>query len=97
MVPRVTVIDRFHSLSMAPRVTVIDRVLSALLYFQDRLVSGEPEKGSKRFEELKQNKQTMVDAVMKIVNERRDSQTQHEELPFIDSLLQNYSSEDKVS
>lgn len=67
-------------------------------FFQDRIASGEPEEGDKRLEEFKKNKQMLVDIVSKIVRTRRgeEGHGQLEEIPFIDSLLQNYSSEDKV-
>lgn len=57
-----------------------------------------PEEDSERSEELKKNKQIMVDSVLKIIRTRRGEEGQGglEELPFIDSMLQNYSSEDKV-
>ena len=46
-----------------------------------------------KFEE---NKQIMVDIVSRIIRSRREGNPQVEELPFIESLLQNYSTEDKV-
>ena len=43
-----------------------------------------------------ENKQIMMDMVTKIIQARRADGNQ-QEVPFIDSMLQNYSSDDKVS
>ena len=67
-------------------------------FLQNRLTLGEPEEGSERFEEFQTNRQLLVDIVLKIVRTRRGEEGTGKlaELPFIDSMMQNYSSEDKV-
>ena len=37
----------------------------------------------------------MVDVVKRVIGQNRDGK-EHEEIPFINSLLQNYDNEDKV-
>lgn len=64
--------------------------------FQVRIASGEPEEGDKREEEFRKNRQVMMDMVTKIIRARR-ADGAREEVPFIDSMMQNYSSDDKVS
>ncbi len=62
-------------------------------------MSGEPVEGSEREKEFYRNKQHMVDMVSRIIRARRveGGSDSLEEIPFIDSLLQNYSSEEKVT
>ena len=59
------------------------------------IATGQHKDGGVEFEK---NKKIMVDIVSRIIRQRRgeDGSGQLEELPFIDSLLQNYSSEEKV-
>ena len=61
-------------------------------------MSGEPGEGDARLDRFKKNKKDMVDLVLRIIRTRRgeEGEKQLQEVPFIDSLLQNYSSEDKV-
>lgn len=50
--------------------------------------------------EFEKNRQVIVDIVSQIISTRRGEghrRAEEEELPFIDSMLQNYSSEEKVS
>ena len=63
-----------------------------------RIVSGPPEEGSEREREFEKNKKIMMDIVLRTIRARRGEEGSGnlEELPFIDSLLQNYSSEEKV-
>jgi hypothetical protein len=64
-----------------------------------RTVKGIPvEEGSERAKEFERNKKIMVDSVSRIIRTRRGEEGSGnlEELPFIDALLQNYSSEEKV-
>lgn len=71
----------------------------SLVEFQERIVSGEPEKGSTRAKEFEKNRQLMMDIVSRVIRARRgEGGSGHlEEIPFVDSMLQNYSSEEKVS
>ena len=68
------------------------------MFLQNRLTLGEPEEGSKRLEEFQTNRQLMVDIVLRIIRTRKGEEGTGKlaELPFIDSMMQNYSSEDKV-
>ena len=59
---------------------------------QERIKTGP---GSDREVEFQRNKLVMVSVVKRVIGQRRDGGGL-EELPFIDSLLQNYDSEDKV-
>ena len=47
-------------------------------------------------EKFKKNRQAMIDIVTRIIRAHR-ADGDREEVPFIDSMLQNYSSDDKVS
>ena len=60
------------------------------------MATGEPEEGDKRVEEFKKNRHTLIDIVTRIIQARR-ADGDREEVPFTDSMLQNYSSDDKVS
>ena len=51
---------------------------------------------SEREAEFQRHKQVMVSAVRRVISRCRDGK-EEEELPFINSLLQNYDSEDKVN
>ena len=46
--------------------------------------------------EFQRNKQVMVSIVKRVISQCRDGK-EHEEIPFISSLLQNYDDEDKVN
>ena len=46
--------------------------------------------------EFQRNKQVMVRIVKRVIGHCRDGK-EHEEIPFINSLLQNYDDEDKVN
>ena len=59
------------------------------------LQEGVPEAGSDREVEFLKHKQVLVDIVRRILQKRGEGEGL-EELPFIDSMLQNYDSEDKV-
>ena len=59
------------------------------------LQEGVPEAGSDREVEFLKHKQVLMDIVRRILQVRREGEGL-EELPFIDSMLQNYDSEDKV-
>ena len=50
---------------------------------------------SEREVEFQRNKQVMVNAVKRVIGRCRDGK-EHEDIPFINSLLQNYDDEDKV-
>ena len=50
---------------------------------------------SEREAEFQRNKQVMVDVVKRVIGHNRDGK-EREEIPFINSLLQNYDSEEKV-
>jgi len=69
-----------------------------LCYLQERLSKGEPAEDDKRTKEFEKNRQIMVDIVTKIVRYRRGEggSSNLEGVPFVDSLLQNYTSEDAV-
>ena len=62
------------------------------------VISGPPEEGSEREREFEKNKKIMMDIVLRTIRARRGEEGSGnlEELPFIDSMLQNYSSEEKV-
>ena len=59
-------------------------------------MSGDPGPMSEREAEFQRHKQVMVSAVRRVISRCRDGK-EEEELPFINSLLQNYDSEDKVN
>ena len=61
---------------------------------QEQITNGLPD--SEREAEFQKNKQVMVDVVRRIIRSRREG-AGHREIPFIDSMLQNYDSEEKVS
>ena len=46
--------------------------------------------------EFQRNKQVIVRIVKRVISHCRDGK-EHEEIPFINSLLQNYDDEDKVN
>ena len=56
---------------------------------------GDPGVKSEREVEFQRNKQVMVNAVKRVIGRCRDGK-EHEDIPFINSLLQNYEDEDKV-
>ncbi len=62
-------------------------------------MSGVPVEGSEREKEFDRNRELMVGIVSRIIRARRGEggSDNLEEIPFIDSLLQNYSSEEKVA
>ena len=62
---------------------------------QDRIKTGDPGAESEREAEFQRNKQVMVDVVKRVISHNRDGK-EREEIPFINSLLQNYDSEEKV-
>ena len=62
---------------------------------QERIKTGDPGAESEREAEFQRNKQVMVDVVKRVISHNRDGK-ECEEIPFINSLLQNYDSEEKV-
>lgn len=62
---------------------------------QVRIATGEPKEGDKRIEEFEKNRQIMKDSVTKIIKARRAGGNL-DEVPLIDSMMQNYTSDDKV-
>ena len=66
---------------------------------QERIKTGNPGESSEREKEFQKNRKAMVEVVSRIIRARRgegEGSGNLEEIPFIDSLLQNYTSEDKV-
>ena len=66
---------------------------------KERIAHGDPEDDSERLKEFERNQQILFNIVSKIIRTRRGEMghgEQLEEIPFVDSLLQNYSSEDEV-
>jgi hypothetical protein len=74
---------------------VIDLHRSILL-LQERVKTGDPAAESEREAEFQRNKQVFVRIVKRVISHCRDGK-EHEEIPFINSLLQNYDDEDKVN
>ena len=64
-------------------------------FFQKRIKTGDPGAESEREVEFQRNKQVLVSAVRRVIGRCRD-RDEKEEIPFINSLLQNYDNEDKV-
>lgn len=50
---------------------------------------------SEREEEFQRNRQIIIDIVRQTIQERREGKKQRE-IPFIDSMMQHYDSEEKV-
>ena len=62
---------------------------------QERIKTGDPGAESEREAEFQRHKQVLVSVVRRVIGRCRDGE-EEEELPFINSFLQNYDSEDKV-
>ena len=67
-------------------------------YFQCRLIHGDPEEGSERLMKFEANKKLLMDTVQNFIGDcRREGSDVKENLPFINSMLMNYVSEETVS
>ena len=62
---------------------------------EQRLHVGPPEPGSERDNVFESNRQMIVDAVLRVVNGRRNG-TDSTEIPFIDALLQTQVPDEQV-
>ena len=60
---------------------------------QERINGGPPD--SEREAEFQKNKEVFESVIKRIIQNRKEGSGQRE-IPFIDSLLQNYDSEEKV-